>query len=99
MKLHSAFSRSRVVLSSTLIMALYATPVTYDFEHGQWQSQVAYAADSGSDDEGTASDDGVLPPSDYEVVPPSDYEVAPPSDYEVAPPVDDGTMPPSEDDE
>lgn len=51
MKLHQVFPRSRVLLSSAFILALYATPVTYDFEHGQWQAKGAYADDDECDDD------------------------------------------------
>lgn len=100
MKLHRPMSRSCVLLSSALMLALYATPVTYDFEHGQWQAKGAYAADSGNDDEGSSpADGGVLPPVDDEVMPPVDDGAMPPNDDGIIPPVDNGTMPPSDDDE
>lgn len=49
------------------MLALYAVPVTYDFEHDQWQATVAYADDDGWDDDVRSvdvvihlGDDGVI---------------------------------------
>ncbi|TNI67715.1 hypothetical protein CF133_22350, partial [Aeromonas salmonicida] len=43
MKTRHPLSRRHLLLSGAIALALYAMPVTYDFEQGHWQPNAAFA--------------------------------------------------------